>query len=249
MPRANRHFLPGHVWHITQRCHDRAFLLKAAADRSAWRQHLYEARSRFGLCVLNYIVTSNHIHLLVFDIRGDDTISRSMQYIAGRLAQAFNRRCARNGAFWSDRYHAVAVDRDEYLLQCLTYIDLNMVRAGVVKHPLEWSHCGYAEIQSPRSRYRIIDLDRLLSLTDAGSLPHLQATLRERAESALAGGVTRDEVWTTALAVGGERYVESVKSKLGVASRYRNTVLDSGRFILREPRATYSEEMVGISRL
>jgi hypothetical protein len=29
MPRANRHFLPGHVWHI-MRCYQQAFLLKFA---------------------------------------------------------------------------------------------------------------------------------------------------------------------------------------------------------------------------
>ncbi len=26
MPRANRHFLPGHVWHITHRCHQKKFI-------------------------------------------------------------------------------------------------------------------------------------------------------------------------------------------------------------------------------
>ena len=31
MPRANRCFLPNHVWHITHRCHKKEFLLKALA--------------------------------------------------------------------------------------------------------------------------------------------------------------------------------------------------------------------------
>jgi len=67
MPRANRYFLPDHVWHITHRCHKKAFLLKFAKDRKRWLHWLFEARKRFGLCVLNYITTSNHIHLLVRD--------------------------------------------------------------------------------------------------------------------------------------------------------------------------------------
>jgi hypothetical protein len=33
MPRAHRHFSPGHVWRITHRCHQRKFLLKFARDR------------------------------------------------------------------------------------------------------------------------------------------------------------------------------------------------------------------------
>ena len=65
MPRANRHFLPDHVWHITHRCHQREFLLKVARDRERYLHWLFEAKKRFGLCVLNYRVTSNHIHLLV----------------------------------------------------------------------------------------------------------------------------------------------------------------------------------------
>ena len=36
MPRADRYFLPGHGWHITQRCHKQEFLLKFAIDRIAW---------------------------------------------------------------------------------------------------------------------------------------------------------------------------------------------------------------------
>ena len=40
----------------------------------------------------------------------------------------------RNGAFWEDRYHATAVQTNKHLIKCITYIDLNMVRAGVAKH-------------------------------------------------------------------------------------------------------------------
>jgi putative transposase len=35
MLRANRHRLAGHVWHITQLCYRRQFLLKFARDRRA----------------------------------------------------------------------------------------------------------------------------------------------------------------------------------------------------------------------
>ncbi|MDY6990942.1 MAG: transposase, partial [Thermodesulfobacteriota bacterium] len=30
MPRANRHYVPGYVWHITHRCHKKEFLLRFA---------------------------------------------------------------------------------------------------------------------------------------------------------------------------------------------------------------------------
>jgi putative transposase len=77
MPRAKRNYVPGYVWHLTHRCHNREFLLKFEKDRLRWRYWLFEARKRFGLSVLNYMVTSNHVHLLVRD-KGKSTIARSM---------------------------------------------------------------------------------------------------------------------------------------------------------------------------
>ena len=163
MPRANRHFLSGYIWHITQRCHRKAFLLKFAKDRARWIRWLYQAKRRYGLCVLNYTVTCNHVHLLVRDL-GCGEIPPSMQLVAGRTAQEFNKRKSRRGAFWEDRYHATAVESDEHLVHCLAYIDLNMIRAGVVVRPEDWAHGGFREIQNPPSRFRIIDTAMLMNL-------------------------------------------------------------------------------------
>nr|WP_306793147.1 transposase [Desulfopila inferna] len=83
---------------------------------------------------LNYIATSNHIHMLVVDT-GEDVIPKRLQLIAGRTAQEYNIRKNRKGAFWEDRYHPTAVQADQHLAKCLVYIDLTMVRAGVVRNP------------------------------------------------------------------------------------------------------------------
>lgn len=163
MPRANRYLLPGHIWHITHRCHKQEFLLKFAKDRQRWRHWLFEAKKRYGLSVLNYIVTSNHIHLLVRDC-GRGEIAKSMQLIAGRTAEEYNQRKKRKDAFWEDRYHATAVDTCDYLSQCMVYIDLNMVRAGVVSSPEDLCWSGYHEIQRPPQRYAVIDTNALLEL-------------------------------------------------------------------------------------
>jgi putative transposase len=168
MPRANRYHQTGHVWHLTARCHQRQFLLKFARDRRAWIRWLYAARQRYALSVLNYQVTSNHVHLLVVD-HGRDEIAHRLQLIAGCVGRAYNRRKRRAGAVGEDAYHATAVDTDAHLARCFTYIDLNMVRAGAVDHPRQWRESGYQEIQQPRARYRIIDrevLCRLLGTTD-----------------------------------------------------------------------------------
>jgi putative transposase len=113
------------------------------------------------LSVLNYTVTSNHIHLVVRDDGDRDVIPKSIQLRAGRTGQEFNLRKKRKGAYWEDRYHATAVETGRHLAQCLVYIDLNMVRAGVVKHPSQWPFGGYNEIQKPKVRYALINYDEL----------------------------------------------------------------------------------------
>ena len=76
-----------------------------------------------------------------------------------------NLRKKRKGAFWEDRYHATAVESEHHLFQCLKYIDLNMVRAGVVNHPSQWEFSGYTGIQNPRRKNVLIAYQKLAELT------------------------------------------------------------------------------------
>ena len=73
---------------------------------------------------LTLLVTSNHIHLLVVGDKDQEVIPKSIQLIAGRTGQEYNKRKERKGAFWEDRYHASAVDSRIHPIQCLVYIDL-----------------------------------------------------------------------------------------------------------------------------
>jgi len=53
MPRVNRHFLPGYVWHHTRHCYHKTFLLKFARDRRRYLRWVFETLKRFGFPVLN----------------------------------------------------------------------------------------------------------------------------------------------------------------------------------------------------
>ncbi len=241
MARGNRQYLPGgYIWHITHRCHKGEFLLKFGRDRRLWMRWLFEAKKRYGLCVLNYMVTSNHIHLLVED-SGGEVIQRSIQLIAGITARDYNRRKKRKGAFWEDRYHATAVEVDSHLIRCLIYIDMNMVRAGIVDDPREWAWCGYHEIQNPPQRYAIIDRGRLMSLVGILDSDELIAAQRGWVEDALSvGEFSRESMWTETIAVGSRRFVEGVGEKLGVRAAGREVLGANGSYELRESEAAYS---------
>ncbi len=243
MPRANRHYIPGYVWHITHRCHKKEFLLKFARDRRRWIEWLFEAKKRYGLSILNYMVTSNHIHLLVSDSGKRDTIPKSIQLIAGRTGQEYNHRKGRKGAFWEDRYHATAVALDEHLFKCMVYIDMNMVRAGVVNHPSEWPFCGYNEIQKPRQRYSLIDYGRLIPLLQMRSMEALQGVCRkmveERSTETDRSTDLRESRWTESIAVGNKKFIEGTFKRLGVKAKGRKIVGSERSSEIRDPAIPY----------
>jgi len=211
MPRANCRFLPDLVWHITHRRHRRKILLKFARDRRNYLHWLFEAPKRFGLCVLDYyVVTLNYLRLLFKD-RGEEAIARSMQLVFGRMAQEYNRRKSRNGAFWED--HGTAIETDAHLHRCVIYIDLNMVRAGFVKHPQARENSGYNEIQNPRTRNRLIDLAALGTLCGFDSVDQLRSEHYGWVKHALSETASaRDDRWPEAVAVGSEQFAEDVKT-------------------------------------
>ena len=173
---------------------------------------MFKARKRYSLSVLNYIATSNHVHLLVRD--NGNNIPKSMQLIAGRTAQEYNSRKLRRGAFWEDRYFATTIATDHHFIRCLVYIDLNMVRAGVVHHPAQWLVSGYNDIQYPRTRYGIIDLNALCELTGSAGLESLRQNHRTWIDHEIRrGSLVRQPEWTESAAVGPESFKRNISNQ------------------------------------
>ena len=180
---------------------------------------MYNAKQRFNFSLLNYTVTSNHIHCVMMNNGRTNHIAKSMHLASSRTAQEFNERKNRQGSFWGDRYHATAVETGEHLKNCLIYIDMNMVRAGAVSHPMEWHECGYQEISGRKKRYRLIDIEKLCSLL--GSSPENISRDYEQSLSLylVTRDLNRDKKWTESIAVGSESFVENFKERLGIKAR------------------------------
>ena len=249
MPRANRYLTSGPAYHVTHRCHNRAFLLCFAKDRAAYRSMLRRhLLARPELSALTYCITFNHIHLLLTSRATDAAVSDHMQALEGEFAGYYNRRKRRSGAFWGGRFHATMIDSGEYLWRCMRYIDLNMVRAGAVQHPGEWPWTGFAEIVGRRQRNRIVDLPELLRRTHQPDLKRLQAWYADWiAESTSAEAARRDAQWTENVAVGARTFVEQLGR--GIEDRMRMEVRDtaSGDWVLREAEPPYSPDLASKS--
>ncbi len=163
------------------------------------------------MSVLGYMVTCNHTHV-VCEVRDSLAVANMMKLAAGSVAQQRNLRKGHEGSVWEHPYHCTRIQNGMHLLNCLRYVDLNMVRAGAVKHPTEWRWCGYDELAGQRKRYRIVDEDRLLFLTGFSSMLEFAAFYRASIEDCLAArSPVREPYWTEAVAVGSQDFVDAAE--------------------------------------
>jgi len=182
---------------------------------------LREMSQRFALDVLDYMVTSNHVHLLIWAGHGGSEVSSALHFLQGTSARDYNRRKVRSGSFWSDRYHPTLVETGVHLSRCLFYVDLNMVRAGAVAHPAEWAACGYHELAGRRQRYRVLNLDRLLwCLGMPGRVAEFRAWYQATVDDLVRSGYrVREPVWSVSVAVGSQSWVEGLASRIIVGRK------------------------------
>jgi REP element-mobilizing transposase RayT len=73
-------------------------------------------------------------------------LSEFMKTLKQRFTQWFNGRHRRRGTLWESRFKSVLVEGDwGSLMTVAAYIDLNPVRADIVRDPADYRWCGYAE--------------------------------------------------------------------------------------------------------
>jgi putative transposase len=208
---------------------------------------LRDRLNTYRIALLNYCITSNHTHLLLRPRDGaTESLSLFMQSLEGDFAQYYNLRKGRFGAFWWDRYHAVMIQDGLHLRRCMVYIDLNMVRAGVVKHPAEWEWTGYQELMGLRRRNRLLDREMLCRCLEYDRSDDGFAALRRKHKELVADTLARRDLqrrpyWTESIAVGEEDWIRS----LGATIRNRMKVVveenpaEAGQWVVKEPRPAY----------
>jgi len=143
MARQSRFTLPGIPQHVIQRGNNREPCFYAKEDY--WRYHndLAEAAKKNNAIVHAYVLMTNHVHLLVTP-QQEHSITHMMQDLGRKYVRYINQTYKRTGTLWEGRFKASLVDSDAYLFTCMRYIELNPVRASMVKHPSEYSWSSYA---------------------------------------------------------------------------------------------------------
>ena len=111
-------------------------------DYTVYRDWLDAAAAKHALAVHAYVLMTSHVHLLVTP-RTADSVPRMMQTLGRRYVRYVNATYGRTGTLWEGRYRAAPIDSEAYFLACCRYIELNPVRACMVRHPREYKWSSY----------------------------------------------------------------------------------------------------------
>ena len=73
------------------------------------------------------------------------SLSELLKDIKVTFSRYYNKMHNRRGTLWAERFKSLIVEDGETLINCPAYIDLNPIRAGIVKRPEDyrWNSIGY----------------------------------------------------------------------------------------------------------
>ena len=123
----------------------------------------------------------------------------------------------------------------------MVYIDLNMVRAGVVKHPNEYDPSGYNKIQNPPKRYRIIDSKANRDYFSIADERKFQQAHHAWVEEELKNDqLQRNRLWSEAIAIGNDDFVKDIHCQLKDKDIVGKKVICDSMTVLKEPYPPYT---------
>jgi len=158
LPRLDAAGLPQHV---IVRGVNRQPCFFCPADRGAYLNDLRLAALAGDCAVHAYVLMTNHVHLLVTG-HAAGSVSALMQSLGRRYVRRFNQIHCRTGTLFEGRCRASLVQSDRYLWACMRYIELNPVRAGMVKAPRDYPWSSYtANAEGARDRLVVPHSDYL----------------------------------------------------------------------------------------
>jgi len=206
----------GATFHITWRAHNRSFFLEHEWAKKFYYHLLLRNKRKFGLAIYSYCFMSSHPHF-TGKCRTQKELSCFMQVVNTGFATAANRFYKRTGQVIQDRFASPQIENDCHLWNVMAYIDLNPVRAKMVRKPTEYSYCSY-------NYYAHGKPDKLIDPCPAyeslGATPQeRQKRYREMVETIMCeDGLAREQKYSTGCFIGDPAWVvrryEKIKNHL-----------------------------------
>lgn len=213
MPRKRRFYLPGVPAHIVQRGHSRNPVFFESEDYHAYLGWLQEASERYDCKIHAYVLMTNHIHILATP-EEKNGISLMMQYVGRYYVPYINYTYGSSGSIWEGRYKSNIIHDEAYLLTCMRYIELNPVRADMVKSPGAYRWSSY-QVNAQGKDNDIINchpLYKSLGKTKAQRQDAYKSLFKAHIDEKQLGVIRTS--WQTGTPLGNNYFKQKVEAKL-----------------------------------
>ncbi len=136
MARLARVVAPGLPHYITQRGNRRQPTFFCDDDYQAYLDLMREWCGAHDVQIWAYCLMPDHVHLIAVP-KSADALKRALGEVHRRYTRMVNFREGWRGHLWQGRFASYVLDK-RYLLTAARYIELNPVRAGLVKAPTRY---------------------------------------------------------------------------------------------------------------
>ena len=136
MARLARVVAPGLPHHVTQRGNRRQDVFFAQADYALYLQLLRSWCAKEGVAILAYCLMPNHVHLIAVP-KSAESLRRALGETHRRYARHINAAHDWRGHLWQGRFASFPMDESHFLMAA-RYIELNPLRAGLVRAPAKY---------------------------------------------------------------------------------------------------------------
>ena len=224
MPRKPRYYLPGVPVHVVQRGNNREPIFFEDNDYRTYLSWLLEGARKYRCTVHAYVLMTNHVHLLVTP-KKEESISRMMQYVGRHYVPYINHTYGRTGTLWEGRYKGSLIQDEQYLLTCMRYIELNPVRAAMVKHPREYKWSSYPANAYGKDNPLVMPHEcyRALGRSDGARQEAYRALFKAHLDDHILDAIR--SAWQTGTPLGNDRFrakiERALKIKVGYAKQGR----------------------------
>lgn len=130
MPRQSRIDAPGILHHVMIRGIERRNIFRNIKDRKDFIDRLAFLLPETETTCYAWSFMSNHAHFLLRS--GPYGIAHLMRKLLTGYVVSFNKRHARKGQLFQNRYKSIICDEDTYFKELIRYIHLNPFRSGIV---------------------------------------------------------------------------------------------------------------------
>ena len=139
MPRRPRVLLDNVCYHIITRGNERRVTFKNENDYKKYISLLLSYKTKYSFKIYGWCIMKNHVHMILESM----CLSKVMHGINLSYAKYFRFKYPSVGHFWQDRFKSYIIQKDKYLINAITYIEYNPVRAKIVSRPEDYKWSSY----------------------------------------------------------------------------------------------------------